>query len=263
MLKFQSTAIALLAQNLWLGGESGMTKLSAAVAKVVIVMALVMSFQAFAQEGASSAVLVEEGTAGNGNIETTAHSVVESTTVDLLTLIQDAKTYVDEDEARFNKELEALLAPFVDFRSFARAVMGKYASKSTMASLDDAQQAQLEQQITGFSEVFSKALIVTYGKGLLAFEGERIEVVAADEKANAKPNKAKVKQLIYGERAKPFEILYSMRKNADGEWKLRNMVIESINLGIVYRNQFYNAYDVYEGDMNRVIANWSVATTNR
>ena len=49
-----------------------------------------------------------------------------------------------------------------------------------------------------------------------------------------------------------------MRKNKIDEWKLRNMVVESINLGKIYRNQFDNAYQVYGGDIDRVIDNWVV-----
>lgn len=191
----------------------------------------------------------------------TAHQVVEDITVDLLALIKGAQEYVDEDEARFFNELESLLRPFVDFRSFARAVMGRHASGKKMAALDEPGRKNLDDQIDRFSEVFSAALIQTYGKGLLAFEGERIEVVPVAEGANTDTKKttARVKQLIYGERQKPYEIQYSMRINDQQQWKLRNMVVESINLGKIYRNQFDNAFQVYDGDINRVIENWVVA----
>ena len=68
-----------------------------------------------------------------------------------------------------------------------------------------------------------------------------------------------VKQLIYGERETPFEIYYSLRANAEGEWKIRNMIVEASNLGKIYRNQFANAYKVYEGDIDKVIDNWVVS----
>ncbi len=191
-----------------------------------------------------------------------AYALVESTTDDLLALIASAKTYIDEDEERFYTELEALLTPFVDFPAFARAVMGKHASKSKMAALGEAEQQVLEQQMQRFSDVFSRALIVTYGKGLLAFEGERIEVVRpAELKPAERADRASIKQHIYGDRKQPFEIWYSLRRYPDDSWKLRNLIIESINLGKIYRNQFDNAFQVYEGDIDRVIDNWSVAAT--
>ena len=197
--------------------------------------------------------------ASNDTMEQSAHQVVEAITVDLLALIQRAQEYVDEDEQRFFAELDGLLRPFIDFRSFARAVMGKHASSKKMAALDEVGREKLNAQIDHFSDVFSNALIQTYGKGLLAFEGERIEVVPADPEAKVRPGKAAVKQLIYGEREAPYEIYYSMRQNKQQQWKLRNMVVESINLGKIYRNQFDNAYQVYNGDIDRVIDNWVVA----
>ncbi|MDG1293331.1 MAG: ABC transporter substrate-binding protein, partial [Pseudomonadales bacterium] len=189
-----------------------------------------------------------------------AYQVVETITAELLTLIDDAKTYVDEDEERFFTELDVLLRPFIDFRSFARAVMGKHASSKKMALLSDAESTQLNAQIDRFSEIFLSALIQTYGKGLLAFDGEEIEVVppaANTDKSQAK--KVVVKQLIYGDRKTPYEVQYSMRIDSEGHWRLSNMVVESINLGKIYRNQFDSAFKAYEGDIDRVIDGWIVS----
>lgn len=190
-----------------------------------------------------------------------ASAVVEAITEDLISLIESAQTYVDEDEPRFYSELGDTLQKYVDFESFSRAVMGRYAGRKAMADMDDAQRAKLQGQIDRFNDVFSGALIDTYGKGLLVFEGERIEVVAPSPEAaeKARAGKAMVKQLIYGEREKPFEIYYSLRKVDDGDWKIRNMIVEASNLGKIYRNQFANAYKVYEGDIDKVIDNWVVS----
>ena len=190
----------------------------------------------------------------------TAHHVVENTTRDLLALIDQAKTYIDQDEPRFFKELGELLHRYVDFSAFSRAVMGKYASPKRLESLLPEQQQKLKQQIDQFSTVFTSALINTYGKGLLIFEGEKIEVMppTPEDEERAKSGKARVKQLIYGERKEPFAIYYSLRKGEGDSWKIRNMIIESTNLGKIYRNQFDNAYKVYDGDIDRVIANWVV-----
>ena len=192
--------------------------------------------------------------------EPSAYQVVETITAQLLSLIEEAKRYVDEDEERFFSELDILLRPFIDFRSFARAVMGRHASAKKMASLTEADKAELNAQIDRFSEIFLGALIQTYGKGLLAFDGEEIEVVPpAIDTSKPQSKKVVVKQLIYGDRKTPYEVQYSMRTDKEGHWRLRNMVVESINLGKIYRNQFDNAVQVYEGNIDRVIDNWVVS----
>jgi phospholipid transport system substrate-binding protein len=52
-----------------------------------------------------------------------------------------------------------------------------------------------------------------------------------------------------------------MRKNRQGEWKLRNVTIEAINLGVIYQSQFASAAAQYNGDIDRVIDFWSVDPT--
>lgn len=186
---------------------------------------------------------------------------IETITKDLIALIESAQSYVEDDEPRFYRELGDTLEKYVDFEKFSRAVMGRYAGMKAMSALDEQGRQKLEGQIARFNAVFKQALINTYGKGLLVFDGERIEVVppAPEAAAKAKAGKAMVKQLIFGDREKPFEIYYSMRVGDDGEWKIRNMIVEASNLGKIYRNQFSNAYKVYEGDIDKVIDNWAGA----
>jgi phospholipid transport system substrate-binding protein len=187
-----------------------------------------------------------------------AYQMVEAMTDDLLLLIEAAQRYSANDKQRFFVELDDLLRPVIDFQSFSRAVMGRHASAKKMAMLSTEEQQRLNLQIDRFSGVFSMSLIQTYGKGLLAFEGQKIEVVVPAE-FNPLATKARVKQLIYGDRQQPYEIQYTLRKNSKGQWKLRNMVVESINLGMIYRNQFDSAVEVYEGNIDKVIDNWSAS----
>ncbi len=49
---------------------------------------------------------------------------------------------------------------------------------------------------------------------------------------------------------------HKMGRNKSGEWKLRNVIIETVNLGEIYRNQFQAAARKHDGDLNTVIANW-------
>jgi len=186
-----------------------------------------------------------------------AHAIVERTTVELVALIKEAQSHAELNEEQFYSDLGALLQRYVDFKSFSRAVMGKYASTKRIASLTESEAAKLQEQIERFTTIFTEALINTYGKGLLVFEGERIEVVPpSPDAAPPKPDRVTVKQLIYGDRAAPYEVYYSLRQNETGEWKIRNMILESTNLGKIYRNQFDNSYKVYEGDIDSVIDNW-------
>ncbi len=188
----------------------------------------------------------------------TAHDVVRETTEAVMEVVREAPDYVDEDPERYYNSIQSILDPVIDFRGFARSVMGPYATSKRYRSLDDAGREQLKSQLDRFSEVMRTGLVRTYGKGLLAFGGSRIEVSkpAADE---AEQSRASVKQLIYSEDSEPYVVMYQMGRSRDGTWMLRNMIIESVNLGEIYRSQFEAAAREQEGDLDAVIDSWSEA----
>jgi phospholipid transport system substrate-binding protein len=61
---------------------------------------------------------------------------------------------------------------------------------------------------------------------------------------------------VSGEDGKVYTVKYQMGQYRDGSWKLRNLIIENINLGEIYRGQFEAAADEADGDLDIVIANW-------
>lgn len=187
----------------------------------------------------------------------TAHDVVRETTRQVMSVVEDAQAYADQDPERYYNAVQAILDPVIDFRGFARGVMGPYATSERYRSLDDAGRAELRDQLDRFTEVMRVGLVRTYSKGLLAFGGSRIEVSspAPDE---AGQSKVAVEQLIFSEQAEPYRVIYQMGRAKDGEWQLRNVIIESVNLGEIYRSQFEAAARKEEGNLNAVIDNWTV-----
>lgn len=190
------------------------------------------------------------------SVEATAHGVVRGATMEVMAVVQEAHAYAEEDPERYYDQVLAVLDPVVDFRGFARSVMGPYASSERYRSLDEGGRAQLRNQLDMFTEVMRTGLIRTYSKGLLAFGGSRIEVseTSPDEAAQSRVS---VQQLIYSDASEPYMVLYQMGRDKKGQWKLRNMIIESVNLGEIYRSQFEAAARQYEGDLDQVIAGWS------
>ena len=185
-----------------------------------------------------------------------AHDVVRSATQRVMAVVEEAPDYVDADPSRYYEAVHEILDPIIDFRGFARSVMGPYASGDRYRSLDNAGREQLREQLERFTEVMRIGLVTTYGKGLLAFSGSRIEVSepAADDAGLAK---VAVRQLIFSEEPQPYVLMYQMGLNKSKQWKLRNVIIENVNLGEIYKNQFQAAAREHNGDLNVVIENWS------
>jgi len=187
-----------------------------------------------------------------------AHKVVEETTQQVMTVVQAAPAYIDKDPQRYYDTILGILDPVIDFRGFARGVMGDYATSARYRSLDSAGKKKLTGQLDRFTEVMRRGLVRTYGKGLLAFGGSRIQISKPGE-GDAEARSISVRQLIFADGAEPYEVMYQMGRDKSGDWKLRNMIIETVNLGAIYRSQFEAAARKYNGDLDQVIDNWSTA----
>lgn len=193
-----------------------------------------------------------------GQVPVTAYDTVEDTTHRVMAVVKEAPSYVEAEPDRYFQALQAVLDEVVDFSGFTRGVMGPYATRSRYQSLSPEGKAQLREQVERFTEIMRLGLVRTYGKGLLAFGGSRVEVQRPPAESSDTGTMS-VTQLIYSDGPEPYVILYQMRKAKTGEWKLRNLIVEAINLGQVYRNQFQAAARDHEGDLDAVIADWKVA----
>lgn len=190
-----------------------------------------------------------------------AYQLVDETTKKVMAVVQAADAYVDDDPERYYRQVDAILDPLIDYRGFARSVMGDYASSRRYRSLDEAGREQLRDQLDRFTAAMRSSLVRTYSKGLLAFGGSRIELAERNDDDPA-AQRVTVKQLIYADRSTPYEMLYMMGLGKSGDWKLRNVIIESVNLGEIYRDQFLASAREQGGDLDAVIAGWTVVTVD-
>lgn len=184
--------------------------------------------------------------------------VVRESTEVIMGLVREAPSYIDSDPQRYFAAVGAQLDKVVDFRGIARGVMGDYASSERYRSLDEAGQAKLRDQLDRFTEVVRTGLIKTYGRGLMAFGGSKVELKAT-EFSPGSARIASVTQLVYGDEDQVYTVRYQMGQYRDGTWQLRNMIIENINLGEIYRGQFEAALKEAKGDADWVIANWNTS----
>ena len=69
--------------------------------------------------------------------------------------------------------------------------------------------------------------------------------------------RASVDLKVYGNDGTIYPVQYSLAL-VDGTWKLRNVVINGINIGLQFRGQFSNYMQQYHNNIDKVIANWDV-----
>ena len=173
----------------------------------------------------------------------TPHEVVEQVTHELLKTISVHRNSFSENPEAFFDALDILLKDVIDFDWIAYRVMGKYAKKSNL------------EQKNRFAYTFRRELIETYGRGLLSY-GEQSIVVIPSEKDSKGLKSTRVVQEIRGPDG-VFPLIYSMSLTRTGHWKVTNLVINGINLGKIFRNQFSQRARKLGGDIDKIIDTWS------
>tara|TARA_B100000029_G_scaffold148006_1_gene143177 strand:- start:70 stop:675 length:606 start_codon:yes stop_codon:yes gene_type:complete len=167
---------------------------------------------------------------------------VEKIHEDIVAVIIAKQGQYEEDPQEFINAISLSLQPLVDFKRISRNVMGKHYKDAN------------NEQIKKFNEVFKSTLLNSYSKTLAEFKDERI-IVSHETKKSSKGNREKVFLQIFTS-TKVYPATYDMYLNNEGQWKLINIVINGVNLGLTFRNQFYSLMKSESNDIDLVIEKW-------
>ena len=169
-------------------------------------------------------------------------AIVEQVTKDLMGLVETHKGQLDTNPTVFFNKVETLLDPVIAFPYIAKNVMGPdYWNKATP-----------KQQQT-FVENFKRGMVETYAKGMASNLDLKIEVMAAESEVGDR--KASVVQRITGADS-TNRIVYTLGLGRSGDWKLLNVVLNGINLGVTFRGQFNQSVKDHKGDLQAAIDAW-------
>ena len=182
-------------------------------------------------------------TAGSGTADLTAVEAAEQSVNQLLQTVQTLRPYFDTDKDRYYAGVEAEVAKFVDFREVAVGVMARFSEQAT------------EEQIGAFGEKLRSTLTRFYGSALVEYGGQQLNFLpATDEPADPSAG-TNVRMHMVSEGAR-IELRYVLFRNAENEWKLRNIFVGGINLRRQYHTQFAALMTRNNNDIDQVIAAW-------
>jgi len=172
----------------------------------------------------------------------------EATGQVLTELRKNWKSFVNDSDSYY-REIDKLVSPVIAFDQISRGVMGKYAHRAT------------DEQLKSFAKVFATSLVRFYGQTLLALDPGNLSLERVEDVPEAKLTdyeKRKIRSIPVNLKiksgAKEYSISYSMIKS-DGCWMAKNIIVEGVNIGIQFRNQFASAMG-RSNDLNEVISNW-------
>lgn len=172
-----------------------------------------------------------------------AQQVVQQTTDNLLADLKANKAGYKSNPQAFYDSLERILGPVVDSEGIAKGVMTvKFTRKAT------------PEQIKRFEQEFKRSLMQFYGNALLEYDNQTIRVLPATGKVD--PARTSINMEIVDHKGVVYPISYTMVSQADG-WKMRNVIINGINIGKLFRDQFADSMQRNGNDLEKTIAGWA------
>ncbi|MCS4284686.1 phospholipid transport system substrate-binding protein [Pseudomonas sp. BIGb0278] len=172
----------------------------------------------------------------------TAREVIQTTTDQLLSDLKANKQQYKADPQAFYDALNSNLGPVVDADGISKSIMTvKYSRKATPA------------QMQRFQENFKRSLMQFYGNALLEYNNQGITL---DPAKGDEGDRTSVGMKVTGTNGSVYPVQYTMVK-LDGEWKVRNVIVNGINIGKLFRDQFADAMSRNGNDLDKTIDGWA------
>ncbi len=156
-------------------------------------------------------------------------------------LTEDSSLF-ETDRALYEDKIKEIFEPMIDFRRVAASVMGKkYYLLAT------------KEERAEFVLIFKDSLLDTYAETLAQWGDSTITTEFPKNKEELSKN-AEVKQTLDTGTSK-YPISYKLRKSKDG-WKIVNIIINGVNLGLTFRNQFQALAFSHNENISDTLRNW-------
>ena len=168
-------------------------------------------------------------------IDTNAQKMVEVLTenVDLF----------ETNREEYEDKIKIIFEPMIDFRRVSASVMGK--KYYLMAT---------PEQRSNFVNIFRDSLLDTYAETLAQWGDSTISTNFPDKLPEDGVLNIEVKQTLDTGTSK-YPISYKLRKSSEG-WKIVNIIINGVNLGLTFRNQFQALAKSHDENIEATLENW-------
>ncbi|WP_350643956.1 ABC transporter substrate-binding protein [Acinetobacter sp. ANC 5378] len=133
------------------------------------------------------------------------------------------------------------LDPYIDSQSFTRIVMGTYATNQYSTA---AQRAQFERN-------FRETLIENYGSAFAKFSNQSYSLRPYKDTNSKNP----VVTMDFNNKGEKIPVSFQLVDKGN-QWKIRNINVSGIDLGLQFRNQFASTVKLNGGNLDKAIANF-------
>ena len=170
------------------------------------------------------------------------YSFIDKNAQEMVEILINESYLFESDRSLYEQKIKDIFEPMIDFRRVAASVMGK--KYYLLATKDER---------TQFVEIFKDSLLDTYAETLAQWGDSTITTKFPLEELELVKN-VEVKQII-DTGTSTYPISYKLRKNKDG-WKIVNIIINGVNLGLTFRNQFQALALTHDENISLTLENW-------
>ncbi len=162
----------------------------------------------------------------------------------LLRQVGETRQLYTTDSEAFYSGVEGVLDRFVDFDAVAAVVMNRYLDAAT------------PEQQRRFGQILRGNLTRFYGAALLTYTDQPVSFRPSADPARDTPESTIVTMELASANGQPVLFQFQMFRNADNEWRLRNVSLAGVNLGRQYFTQFSALMNEHGNDIDTVLDNW-------
>mgnify|MGYP001184089563 FL=1 len=170
------------------------------------------------------------------------YSFIDKNAQEMVEILTNESYLFEFDRSLYEQKIKDIFEPMIDFRRVAASVMGK--KYYLLATKDERSQ---------FVEIFRDSLLDTYAETLAQWGDSTITTKFPIEEYELVKN-VEVKQIL-DTGTSTYPISYKLRKNKDG-WKIINIIINGVNLGLTFRNQFQALALTHDENISLTLENW-------
>ena len=168
---------------------------------------------------------------------------IDSNAQKMVQVLTENVDLFESDRELYENKIKEIFEPMIDFRRVAASVMGK--KYYLMASKDERAK---------FVNIFKDSLLDTYAETLAQWGDSLISTEFPKSNLNKEITSVEVRQTLDTGSSK-YPISYKLRKSNEG-WKIVNIIINGVNLGLTFRNQFQALAVSHEEDIETTLKNW-------
>ena len=174
------------------------------------------------------------------------YNFIDSNAQRMVIVLKENKSLFLEDRKLYEQKIKEIFEPMIDFRRVAATVMGK---KYYLASS--------KEQRAEFVVIFKDSLLDTYAETLAQWENQTITTIFPKNMEIQTNNMKNIEvQQTLNTGSSKYPISYKLRKNKDNSWSIVNIIVNGVNLGLTFRNQFQALAIKNNGNIESTLNGW-------